>query len=120
DHQMGPIVTRCQTPLDALTGSGSCGTDTAKVPSGQEARCGVGPRQLLLIVSPYSKSNFVDGTFTSQSSVVRFIEDNWLGGLRIGGGSADGWTGTLANLFDYSKPNDRRLFLDPTSGEPAS
>jgi phospholipase C len=120
DHQMGPVVTQSQTPLDALTGTGTCGTNTAKVPSGQQARCGVGPRQPLLVVSPYSKPNYVDGTFTAQSSVVRFIEDNWLGGQRIGSGSADAWTGTLANMFDFSKPNDQRLFLDPSTGEPTS
>jgi phospholipase C len=120
DHQMGPIVTQSQTPLDALTGTGACGTNTAKVPSGQQARCGVGPRQPLLAISPFSKRNYVDGTFTAQSSVVRFIEDNWLGGRRIGGGAADAWTGTLANMFDFSKPNDQRLFLDPSTGEPTS
>ena len=90
------------------------------MPSGQQARCGVGPRQPLLVVSPYSKPNYVDGTFTAQSSVVRFIEDNWLVGQRIGAGSADGWTGTLANMFDFSRPNDQRLFLDPSTGEPTS
>jgi phospholipase C len=117
---MGPTVTQSQTPLDALTGTGFCGTNTAKVPSGQQARCGVGPRQPLVVISPFSKRNYVDGTFTAQSSVVRFIEDNWLGGQRIGGGSADVWTGTLANMFDFSKPNDPPLFLDPSTGEPTS
>jgi phospholipase C len=120
DHQMGPIVTQSQTPLDALTGTGTCGTNAAKVPGGQQARCGVGPRQPLLVISPFSKRNYVDGTFTAQSSVVRFIEDNWLGGQRIGGGSADGWTGTLSNMFDFSKPSDQRLFLNPQTGEPGS
>jgi phospholipase C len=120
DHQMGPTVTQSQTPLDVLTGTGTCGTNTAKVPSGQQARCGVGPRQPLLVVSPFSKRNYVDGTFTAESSVVRFIEDNWIGGQRIGGGSADAWTGTLANMFDFSKPNDPPLFLDPSTGEPTS
>ena len=34
DHQMGPTVSQSQTPLDALTGTGSCGTNTAEVPGG--------------------------------------------------------------------------------------
>jgi phospholipase C len=31
----------------------------------------------LLVVSPWSRSNFVDNTLTDQSSVVKFIERNW-------------------------------------------
>jgi phospholipase C len=120
DHQMGPITTQSQTPLDALTATGTCGTNPAKVPSGQQARCGVGPRQPLLIVSPYSKRNYVDNTFTDQSSVVRFIEDNWLGGRRIGNGSVDAAAGTLANMFNWEASSNRRLFLDPSTGQPSS
>jgi phospholipase C len=62
DHQMGPILTQSQTPLDALTGTGSCGANTAMVPTNasgglEQARCGVGPRQPLLVISPFSKQN---------------------------------------------------------------
>jgi phospholipase C len=120
DHQMGPVTTQSQTPLDALTGTGSCGTSTAKVPSGQQARCGVGPRQPLLVISPYSKTNYVDNTFTDQSSVVKFIEDNWLGSQRIGGGSVDATAGTLTNMFNWNAEGNRRLFLDPSTGQPTS
>ena len=119
DHQMGPIDSQSQTSLDALTGPGTCGSNAAKVPSGQQARCGVGPRQPLLVVSPFAKRNYVDGTFTDQSSVVQFIEDNWLGGQRIGGGSMDAGAGTLENMFRFTDGDNRRLFLDPSSGEPA-
>ena len=123
DHQMGPILTQSQTALDALTGTGMCGSSTAKVPTGdsgqaQEARCGVGPRLPLLVISPYSRSNFVDNTFTSQTSIVKFVEDNWLGGERIGNGNADAMSGSLTSMFDFSHPTDRRLFLDSSTGEP--
>ena len=37
-------------------------------------------RQPLLVISPFSKSNYVDSTLTTQASVVQFIEDNWLAG----------------------------------------
>ncbi len=117
DHQMGPIVTQSQTALDTLTGTDSCGTNTTMVPDGQQARCGVGPRIPMLVVSPYSRTNFVDNTFTTQTSVVRFIEDNWLGGQRIGGGSADAWTGSLDGMFDFSHPQAAPLFLNPSTGE---
>jgi phospholipase C len=115
DHQMGPLINQSQTGLDALTGPGMCGSNTP--PSGEQARCGVGPRQPLLVISPYSKQNFVDGTFTTQSSVVRFIEDNWLGGERIGSDSNDNWAGALSNMFDFSHPHGGQFQLDPSTGE---
>ena len=119
DHQMGPIVTQSQAPtIDALTGPGTCGTNPAQVPSGQQGRCGFGPRQPLLVVSPFAKRNFVDGTLTDQSSVVQFIEDNWLGGSRIGGGAADASAGTLDNMFSFRHGDNPPLLLDPSTGEP--
>jgi phospholipase C len=118
DHQMGPIVTQSQTALDALTGPGTCGTNPVMVPSSQQGRCGVGPRQPLLVVSPFAKTNYVDGTFTDQGSVLRFIEDNWLGGERIGGGAADAEAGTLDNMLTFDVRGDRRLFLNSSTGEP--
>ena len=118
DHVIGPIITQSQTAMDALTGTGTCGTNAP--PDGQQARCGVGPRLPALVISPFAKRNFVDGTFTDQSSIVRLIEDNWLNGQRIGGGSADAMAGTLYNMFDFSKPSNRKLFLNPVTGEPAN
>jgi phospholipase C len=122
DHQMGPILAQSQTPLDALTGTGTCGSNAAGVPTGEggvaeQARCGVGPRQPLLVISPFSKQNFVDGTLTTQSSVVRFIEDNWLGGQRLGNGAEDALAGTLDNMLDFDHPEAPRLLLDPSTGE---
>jgi phospholipase C len=117
DHVMAPLVHQSQTTLDALTGTNQCGANPNKVPSGQQARCGFGPRQPLLLISPYSKSNFVDGTLTDQSSILRFIEDNWSLG-RIGAGSADATAGTLAGMFDYARPSTKPLLLDPTTGQP--
>ncbi len=117
DHQMGPVLNQSQTPLDALTGAGSCGTDTAKVFDGQQARCGFGPRLPMMVISPWAKTNYVDNTLSSQTSVVSFIEDNWLHGERIPGGSADTWGGSITNMFDFSHPHGARLFLNPTTGE---
>ena len=116
DHQMGPILTQSQTPLDALSSDGMCGSNPPAL--GQQAKCGVGPRLPLLVVSPMAKHNFVDGTVTTQTSVVRFIEDNWLNGQRIGDGSADEWTASLNQMFDFRQHANRTLFLDPTTGEP--
>ena len=108
---------------DQLNGPGICGNGTPLAnTSGQpiEGRCGYGPRQPLLVISPYAKVNFVDHTFTDQSSVLRFIEDNW-GTGQIGGGSFDQIAGSLANLFDFEGSHafgERRLLLDPSTGQP--
>src|SRR5262249_312725 len=84
DHQMSPIVNQSTGPADALTGASACGTGGQSLPGIDPnnphalGRCGYGPRQPLIVVSPWSRENFVDHTVTDQTSVIRFIEDNWL------------------------------------------
>ena len=117
DHQIGPTITGSQTSLDTLDGAGVCGIAVA-APDGQQGRCGVGPRLPLLVISKYAKHNFVDHAFTDQSSIVQFIEDNWLGGERLGDGAADDMAGSLDGMFRFGGPTNRRLFLDPSTGEP--
>jgi phospholipase C len=106
DHQIGPIVNQSSTAADALTGTGECGngaTALAGVASGTlhaQGRCGYGPRLPMLVISPWARHNFVDHTVTDQSSILRFVEDNWLGGSRLGGGSFDGLANPINNMFD--------------------
>jgi phospholipase C len=112
DHAMGPIVSTSSTSQDNLNGPGSCGTGK---PGALQGRCGYGPRLPLLVVSPFAKENFVDHRTTDQSSILRFIEDNW--GLgRIGGGSFDAIAGDLLPMFDFTQRDHRKLFLDPATG----
>jgi phospholipase C len=125
DHQMSPIVNQSTTSADMLTGDGQCGngTDTALPgPSGAahaQGRCGYGPRLPLMLISPWAKTNFVDHNVTDQTSIIRFIEDNWLGGERIGNGSFDALAGSVDHMFDFHQwPNVRPYLLDPTTGEP--
>jgi phospholipase C len=80
--------------------------------AGQLDRCGPGPRLPLLVISPYARQNFVDNTLTTQSSVLRFIEDNWQTG-RVGGGSFDATAGSLDNMFDFRSPQQRAVLLAP-------
>jgi len=118
DHQMGTIVTQSNVSDDQLLGPGNCGSPKANDVSGgtQNGRCGFGPRLPLLVVSPWAKPNFIDDTITDQSSILRFIEDNWDLG-RIGSGSMDTIAGTLNNMFDFSDgPHAHRLILDPQTG----
>jgi len=113
DHVMPPIVSQSNTRLDALTGEGSCGT---AAPGAYQGRCGYGPRMPLLVVSPWAKVNFVDHTVTDQSSILRFIEDNWDLG-RIADQSFDERAGSLLGLFDFRAPQARQLLLDLASGQ---
>jgi phospholipase C len=56
---------------------------------------------------------------TDQTSILRFIEDLYLNGERIGGGSFDAQAGSLFGMFDFSKKkpqNARALILDPETG----
>jgi phospholipase C len=117
DHQMSPIITQSNVTDDNLTAPGSCGVPKAIDAKGdiQNGRCGYGPRQPLLVISPYAKVNFVDHSVTDQSSVIRFIEDNW-GLPRIGNGSRDAVAGSLLSMFDFSKDGSHKVFLDPNTG----
>jgi len=119
DHQMGPIVNQSASAQDALL-SGTCGDgDTAMsgvTAAHVQGRCGYGPRIPLLVISPYAKQNFVDHTVTDQSSITRFIEDNWLGGQRIPG-SFDSRAGVLTNMLDFSNPHTAPVILNTGTGE---
>lgn len=56
----------------------------------------------------------------AQSSILRFIEDNWQLG-RLGDGSFDALAGSLRHLFDFDRSRPApRLILDPAAGRPAS
>jgi phospholipase C len=114
DHVVGPIVNQSNTSADALAGAtGLCGTAAT---GAYEARCGYGPRQPLLVISAYAKKNFVDHSTTDQTSILRFVEDNW--GLgKIGDQSFDSRAGSLSNMLDFNQKGTT-LFLDPTTGEP--
>jgi len=115
DHVMPPIVNPSSDPAhDVLAGTGMCGTPK---PGAYLDRCGYGPRIPLLVISPYSRQNFVDHALTAQSSIIAFIEHNW--GLgRIGDQSLDASSGTLDAMFDFRHPHRSPLILDPTTGQP--
>ncbi|GCF10290.1 phospholipase C [Dictyobacter arantiisoli] len=115
DHVLGPIVSQSNSSADALTGTGLCGTAQA---GAYEDRCGYGPRLPLMVISPYAKKNYIDHSVTDQSSILRFIEDNWKLG-RIGDQSFDARAGTLNNMFNFAADPraSEHLFLDPNTGE---
>lgn len=115
DHVIPPLVNDSQSAQDDLTGPGTCGT--AAPLAGFQDRCGFGPRVPLLVISPYARVNYVSHAVTASSAIIRFAEDNWRLG-RIGGGSFDALSGSIAPMFGFRRPAAGRLFLDPATGEP--
>jgi phospholipase C len=114
DHQEPPIMNPSATTADSLDGASLCNsgaqqkgaapTTPLKGNDGNPAqgRCGYGTRVPLLVMSPFSKKNFIDHTLTDQTSILKFVEDNWLAGQRIqDGGSFDTIAGSIENMFSF-------------------
>ncbi|MGH7440197.1 MAG: alkaline phosphatase family protein, partial [Polyangiaceae bacterium] len=130
DHQAPPIVNASTSVADALNalpdgGPGVCNRGAQQGLPGNvgdaggpatgvlmgapaadggvapvQGRCGYGTRQPLMVFSPLAKKNYIDHTLTDQTSVLKFVEDNWLGGQRIQpNGSFDTIAGTIQNMF---------------------
>jgi phospholipase C len=125
DHLMGKIMNGSTSKADALTAPGQCADGSVAMPGVNPAtthaqgRCGFGPRLPLIVVSPWAKANFVDHSVTDQSSILRFVEDTFLNGARLGAGSFDVKAGPLNPMFDFSHPtpkNEKKLILNPDTG----
>jgi phospholipase C len=108
-----------------LNGSDNSAIDTAMceetavtVGSGS-GRCGYSQRLPMVVISPYTRDNYVSSNLTDTTSVVKFIEDNWLHGERIPG-SFDATSGSLdapGGLLDFQvRPHDQAVILNPTTG----
>ncbi|MBW4049329.1 MAG: alkaline phosphatase family protein [Proteobacteria bacterium] len=136
DHAYAPVTNpSSDSQADQLDGAGRCGHGTpfqGVQGAPVNGRCGPGTRIPFLVISPWAKSNDVSHVPISQASVVRFIEDNWLQGQRLGGGSFDAAAGSIMDMFDFARAADganaplalrhprarlhARLYLDPHDG----
>jgi phospholipase C len=138
DHQHASpsVINPSLSPADNLTNttttgptSGRCGPSpqTTAPLAGEQGRCGFGPRQPLLVISPFAKENHVDHNLSNIASVVNLVEYNWR--LPSIGGSADqvqasvnqseGERFDLAGLFRFhGEDRSDKLFLDPKTGQP--
>jgi phospholipase C len=121
DHAFAQTTSPSFSSSDALNGAGLCGPVGATEPKGVNGlpvagRCGPGTRQPFLVISPYAKKNYVSHVLITQASIPQFIEDNWLNGERLGGGSFDASTGSIVDMFNFNKKNSVTLILDPNSG----
>lgn len=115
DHEMPPIIMQSNDPrYDAIAGTdGLCGSPDK---NSYLDRCGYGGRLPLIIISPWAKVNYVDHQLTDQTSILRYIEDNWNLG-RIGDNSFDEKAGSILNMFNFTKGHyAEKLFLNSTDG----
>ncbi len=107
---------------DQLDGLGRCGSGRPQpgvLGKPVNGRCGPGTRLPFLVISPWAKPNYVSHVRMSLASVVRFIEDNWLHGKRLGGGSFDANAGSIMDMFNFRAGGKNPiLLLNIATGEP--
>jgi phospholipase C len=95
-----------------------CSSVPITVGSAQD-RCGFGDREPFIVISPWTRDNYVSRKLLNQASVVRFIEDNWLHSQRLPG-SFDAVSGSIdsaGGLLDFNtQPHYTPVILDPNTG----
>jgi phospholipase C len=115
DHQAPTIINGSN---DATQDTALC-TSVAVTVGTNNDRCGFSQRLPFVVISPYTRENYVSSNLTDTASVVTFIEDNWLHGERIPG-SYDAVSGSLyarGGVLDFhTRPHFTPLILDPTTG----
>ena len=115
DHQAPTIITGSNDPA---IDTAEC-TDVAVTVGSVNGRCGFSQRLPLIVISPYTRENYVSSNLTDTSSVVKFIEDNWLHGESIPG-SFDASSGSLdahGGVLDFNtRPHFTPVILNPTTG----
>jgi phospholipase C len=119
DHQNSPRVNGSDTANDAAV----CTTAPVRI-GHTPVRCGYGPRLPLVVISPYTRQNYVSHNVTDQSSIVKFIEDNWVGGQSTGPGSFTRIAGRLdapgGVLNFWARPHFSPVIPNPDTGEVVS
>jgi phospholipase C len=115
DHQSSKVISGSDDPAQ----DAAICTSVAITVGSSNDRCGYSQRLPMVVISPYTQTNYVSSNTTNTASVVNFIEDNWLNGKRIAG-SFDKSSGSLYaknGLLDFNiKPHDTPVILNPTTG----
>lgn len=106
DHQAPTILNGSDDPA---TDQSEC-TSVTTIAGGYQDRCGPSQRLPFLVISPYAKQNDIDHTSIKQTSVLKFIENNWSTG-RIGDSSFDATSGSILGMFDFGHPQQRSVLL---------
>jgi phospholipase C len=116
DHATPPIINGSD---DSAVGDTAVCSSVPITVGSAEDRCGFGDRLPFLVISPYTRENYVSSKLMDTASVLKFIEDNWLGGERIPG-SFDAVSGSIdgsGGLLDFHvRPHFTPVILDPSTG----
>jgi phospholipase C len=123
DHQAPTIIEGSNATATSSSGTTQLDTEmcteVAVTVGTAGGRCGYSQRLPMIVISPYTRENYVSSNLTDTSSVVKFIEDNWLRGERIPG-SFDASSGSLdgpGGLLDFwTFPHFQPVILNPTTG----
>jgi phospholipase C len=115
DHVTPKIVNGSD---DASDDAAIC-TSAAVTIGASNDRCGYSQRLPLVVISPWTRQNYVSSNLTDTASVVKFIEDNWLNGESIPG-SFDATSGSLdapGGVLDFwTSPHLAPVILNPATG----
>ena len=115
DHQAPTIINGSN---DATLDTSLC-TSVAVTVGSTNDRCGYSQRLPFVVISPYTRENYVSSNETNTASVVKFVEDNWLHGERIAN-SFDATSGSLdahGGLLDFNvRPHFDPVILNPDTG----
>jgi len=123
DHQAPTIINGSSDADTSSTNSAAVDTalctEVAVTVGTANGRCGYSQRLPMVVISPYTRENYVSDNLTDTASVVKFIEDNWLHGESIPG-SFDKSSGSLyakGGLLDFNvAPHFQPVILNPTTG----
>jgi len=111
DHVSPTITNHSQTASDDTICNGA-----APGLGGAQDRCGPGPRLPMLIVSPWVNPNTISSTTLDQSSILKFIEDNW--NLGTIANSFDAGAGDMTGMFNFGGGGATpKVYLDPNTGQ---
>jgi phospholipase C len=109
DHVAPTILNGSKGSADTTT---LCtGSSAPAAASGYQDRCGPSQRLPMIVISPYSKTNYIDHTAVEQTSILKFIEQNWYTGS-IGDGSFDQRAGSIDGMFNFSAPKANTVMLN--------
>jgi phospholipase C len=116
DHAIPPVINGSN---DTTVGDTKvCSTVPVTVGTAED-RCGFGDRLPFIVISPYTRANYVSSKLINTASVVKFIEDNWLRGETISG-SFDAVSGSIdgpGGLLNFGvRPHFAPVILNPTTG----
>ncbi len=111
DHQSVPLLNGSNSPTGNDYTYCAAAAATVGMAGGYLDRCGPGPRLPMLVISPYAKRNHIDHRQLEQTSIIKFIEQNWHT-QAIGDGSFDARAKPITSMFDFARPDYSRLLLN--------